>query len=633
FNTGFSKNEGVALQRSRLLGIFVKKALVAWRSRVITLFQLVLPGLFTYLAMHVQTEGDEAPREDPLTLNIIPFGETYIPFTDGHVHDDQSTLIADLYKRQFCDCHKTEYFRLNDEETFDNVTGQRATEMGKSDYIKQMIIGMEVVPSSLPHKVAAIAYYNSKPLHSQAVSVNYVVNALLQSVLNTSFAIKSTMVPLPIVEGKKNSDRGAMLVGYIVAVCLVMAMSFMITLYIASLIKERQTGAKHMQIMTGISPVTYWLPTFLWDFLTFFVPSIAIPVIFKVYEISAYTQDGRLALVVLVLVAYGWAVLPLMYSLQFLFISPPSGVAMVIMYSFLSGVVSTIAMTILKAVGPPLKDTTDKLDLLFAIAFPNYNLASCLININTNYQNLKVCAPLQIMCHIYGGSCCKERCGDRCTLFETNYLSTNVPGIGKYLLFMAGQGVLFFLIVMAIEYKVIQMLWYALVGADSNVKSTDESNEDSDVAAERERINSTPISTLTSTDPLVLINLYKKYYDFVAVDHTCVGIKERECFGLLGQNGAGKTTIFKMITGDIMLSGGNAYLKGFDVRKDIKQVQTNMGYCPQFDPLIDVLTGRETLTMYARLRGIPEDSINRVVKSLAEFLMFSEYLNDKCGNY
>ena len=53
----------------------------------------------------------------------------------------------------------------------------------------------------------------------------------------------------------------------------------------------------------------------------------------------------------------------------------------------------------------------------------------------------------------------------------------------------------------------------------------------------------------------------------------CVGVPEQECFGLLGQNGAGKTTTFKMLTGDVSVTSGNAYLRGHNVLTQIKQVQ------------------------------------------------------------
>lgn len=47
-----------------------------------------------------------------------------------------------------------------------------------------------------------------------------------------------------------------------------------------------------------------------------------------------------------------------------------------------------------------------------------------------------------------------------------------------------------------------------------------------------------------------------------AVDRLCVGIPKGQCFGLLGVNGAGKTTTFKMLTGDIPMSSGAAYIAG-----------------------------------------------------------------------
>ena len=50
------------------------------------------------------------------------------------------------------------------------------------------------------------------------------------------------------------------------------------------------------------------------------------------------------------------------------------------------------------------------------------------------------------------------------------------------------------------------------------------------------------------------------------------GIKAGECFGLLGVNGAGKTSTFKMLTGEIQMSSGDAYLDGFSVKSNITKV-------------------------------------------------------------
>lgn len=56
-----------------------------------------------------------------------------------------------------------------------------------------------------------------------------------------------------------------------------------------------------------------------------------------------------------------------------------------------------------------------------------------------------------------------------------------------------------------------------------------------------------------------------------------VAVKNGECFGLLGINGAGKTTTFKMLTGDLDISSGGAWVTGHSVAKDMKTVYNSIG--------------------------------------------------------
>ena len=92
-----------------------------------------------------------------------------------------------------------------------------------------------------------------------------------------------------------------------------------------------------MQIVSGVGPVTYWLPTFLWDFVNYIVPSLLLLVVFAAYDKEAYLGDGRFLITALVLAVYGFAVLPFMYALQFAFKSPPTGVVLVIMLNIVTG--------------------------------------------------------------------------------------------------------------------------------------------------------------------------------------------------------------------------------------------------------------------------------------------------------
>ena len=88
-----------------------------------------------------------------------------------------------------------------------------------------------------------------------------------------------------------------------------------------------------------------------------------------------------------------------------------------------------------------------------------------------------------------------------------------------------------------------------------------------------------------------------------------------------------------MLTGDETIAGGTAYMAGKNVRTDIHGVQNSIGYCPQFDALIDQMTGEEMLYMYARLRGIPESSIPAVVDDLLTALLLNKHKKKLTKDY
>lgn len=84
-------------------------------------------------------------------------------------------------------------------------------------------------------------------------------------------------------------------------------------------------------------------------------------------------------------------------------------------------------------------------------------------------------------------------------------------------------------------------------------------------------------------------------------------VEKGEIFGLLGPNGAGKTTIISTITGLYACSDGNAWVAGYDIRTNMREVQMRIGVCPQFDLLWLDLTVEEHLLFYARLKGVHRD--------------------------
>jgi len=130
----------------------------------------------------------------------------------------------------------------------------------------------------------------------------------------------------------------------------------------------------------------------------------------------------------------------------------------------------------------------------------------------------------------------------------------------------------------------------------------------------------------TSNDALVVRNFSKSFGTFSAVSNVSFGVHPGECFGLLGVNGAGKTTAFRMLTGDETRSDGNAYALNYSLENDRDSLLKNMGYCPQFDGIIDVLTGENMLELFASLRGIPRKLIKQETRKWISKM--GKYVND-----
>ncbi|OQS03899.1 ATP-binding Cassette (ABC) Superfamily [Thraustotheca clavata] len=104
---------------------------------------------------------------------------------------------------------------------------------------------------------------------------------------------------------------------------------------------------------------------------------------------------------------------------------------------------------------------------------------------------------------------------------------------------------------------------------------------------------------------MVVINGIKKTYkdDKIAVRNLSFALPKGECFGYLGINGVGKTTEIKMLTGDILPTQGIATLGGFDILTQQLKLRRLIGYCPQLDALIDLLSLREHLELFAKIKG------------------------------
>ena len=102
---------------------------------------------------------------------------------------------------------------------------------------------------------------------------------------------------------------------------------------------------------------------------------------------------------------------------------------------------------------------------------------------------------------------------------------------------------------------------------------------------------------------IILNNISKSYNTLKAVDDISFAVKPGELFGLIGPDGAGKTTLFRILTTLLIQDKGNATVAGFDVLKQYKDIRNHVGYMPGRFSLYQDLTVEENLNFFATIFG------------------------------
>lgn len=108
-------------------------------------------------------------------------------------------------------------------------------------------------------------------------------------------------------------------------------------------------------------------------------------------------------------------------------------------------------------------------------------------------------------------------------------------------------------------------------------------------------------------------SLSRNYGDYKAVDQVSFEIKKGEVVGLLGHNGAGKTTIMKMITGYLEPTAGIVQVDHLRIDRNMREIQSRIGYLPENCPVWPEMTVIDFLEYQAHLHGVKESKVQEAV--------------------
>ncbi len=131
---------------------------------------------------------------------------------------------------------------------------------------------------------------------------------------------------------------------------------------------------------------------------------------------------------------------------------------------------------------------------------------------------------------------------------------------------------------------------------------------------------------------IVLDRVSKRYGAHRALDGVSLSVPRGQVLGLLGQNGAGKTTAMNILTGCLAPSGGRAEVGGFDIMTQPRQAKRLLGYLPEQAPLYDEMTVDAFLRFVCDLKEVERNAVRAHVDQILEKTGLTDVARRKIGN-
>ncbi|XP_052174030.1 ABC transporter A family member 1 isoform X3 [Diospyros lotus] len=599
--------------------LFLKRAISARRDRRTIVFQLVIPAVFLFFGL-LFLQLKPHPDQQSVTLTTSYFnpllsgggGDAPIPFD---LRWPISNKVSHFVKGGWIQKFRPSAYRFpQSEKALTDAIEAAGPTLGPallsmSEYLMssfnesyQSRYGAIVMDDQ--NDDGSLGYtllHNSSCQHAGPTYINVMNSAILRlATLNENMTIRTRNHPLPMTKSQhlQHHDLDA----FAAAVVLSIAFSFIPASFAVAIVKEREVKAKHQQLISGVSIWSYWASTYIWDFVSFLLPAFSAIILFYIFGLDQFTGRGSLLPTILLFLEYGLAIASSTYCLTFFFSEHTMAQNMVLLIHFFTGLILMVISFIMGFI-----DTTASansfLKKFFRIS-PGFCFADGFASLALLRQGMK------------------DGRGDR-------LLDWNVTGAS--ICYLAAEAIVYYLLTLGLELVPPHKITSVSIDQWKNIKKffqrTSSSymepllesstkyvaldlDDDVDVQEERNRV----LSGSADNAIIYLCNLRKVYGTKVAVHSLTFAVQEGECFGFLGTNGAGKTTTLSMLSGEEHPSDGTAFIFGKDISSNPKSAHRHIGYCPQFDALLEFLTVWEHLELYARIKGVPEYKLKDVVK-------------------
>ncbi|XP_037714104.1 ATP-binding cassette sub-family A member 3-like [Drosophila subpulchrella] len=604
--------QGLQLLSNQLKAMLLKKLLYTWRNKLLLFVLNVIPVFFLLMTYMTAVTKDDL---EPMTFSLTQYDSAVTVLDLSRVSNgSQSYKIGQKYAdlvKSYSEDYKLE---LTDKKDFEDY-------ILKVDGTKQTGINSRYLVGASFSNDGIVAWLNNQAYHTAPLTINLVHNAMAKALVGPQVQIQVTNAPVRYPPSSKSMKNATYLMAAWVSISLYFGICFVSSMYVLFPIKERGSRAKLLQFVGGVKLWIFWLSQFIVDFATHFVTSLIVLITIMFFKVPGFMAFNELGSYFVLLLIYGFSVLPFTYLMALFYREPATGFARTSFVNIFLGFALVTSFIVVVSLSDDI-DIISDLYWSFHI-FPQFSLGIGIANINFNVYARSICA----IGVLYSEVC--DTKPDCCIPF----LSWRRFGVFWELIFMTASGILSFLILFLMEFRLIPLLVFKIRQKLTKEPSPPtDGHLDDDVDHERKRILYMTADEISSKN-LVLDRVTKYYGQFRAVDQVSLCVKKAECFGLLGVNGAGKTTTFKMMTGEEWISSGAAHVQGRTLGWDMGGIYKMIGYCPQFDALPAGLTGREVLRIFCLLRGIPQKDIRQVSENLANSFGFMKHMDKRTDAY
>merc|ERR1719427_312663 len=404
-------------------------------------------------------------------------------------------------------------------------------------------------------------------------------------------------------------------------------------------VHEREKKIRNQLRISGMSFISYWYSLLLIDLIIYMIGAVALVFGIFYYNCRGFqTLNSKIALIAII-IGYGPCIVQSTYVLSFLYQKQQTASATGVM---LVEIVSIVPFTIVSTLGMfGYKAVSEAISIILAVINPFYTGISGVYGIFALYKEYAV----------------KGMANE---IPERAYFDFSFPAIPLSLVLVYIQNYFLYYLLMFVEVKysggsskdVVPCRKFRKNSlrkvSDSSTKLHIEISSDSvldDDVIEESSLVVKQVEMLNKLEkdkiPVILVDkLWKKFgsenktclkssssEEKVVVEDVSFSVSPGQVLGLLGPNGAGKTTTISMVNAEQSADSGNVYVVGNHIKSCTSEAYKNMGYCPQDNPVWDMITLKEHLNLYAAARGIPVSKRNETVNAFIDALDIKEHAN------